>query len=207
VEEGVSGRWTKEEHERFLEALKIHGKDWKKVQTYVGTRTTTQTRSHAQKYFAKTAKDSQIIESPLPSTAVNSPLCKSDSVQSDESKPIRRRKKRNTKKEESKKPIKLKIIENVLADELSKPTLTSQLRIEAIEQNYIPVYEPVEQIVYQVHQEENSFVQVPEEADFEFDVILPEMIRPLELPTNSLSFQPSPYEESPLSFDFSNINW
>jgi hypothetical protein len=25
------GRWTKEEHYRFLEALKIYGKEWKKV--------------------------------------------------------------------------------------------------------------------------------------------------------------------------------
>ena len=26
------GRWTKEEHFRFLEALKLHGKEWRKVQ-------------------------------------------------------------------------------------------------------------------------------------------------------------------------------
>jgi hypothetical protein len=26
-----TGRWTKDEHFRFLEALKIHGKEWKKV--------------------------------------------------------------------------------------------------------------------------------------------------------------------------------
>jgi len=37
----------------FLEALKLYGKDWKKVQEFVGTRTTTQARSHAQKYYAK----------------------------------------------------------------------------------------------------------------------------------------------------------
>lgn len=36
-----------------MEALKLFGKNWKKVQEYVGTRTTTQARSHAQKYFAK----------------------------------------------------------------------------------------------------------------------------------------------------------
>ena len=44
-----TGRWTKEEHTKFLEAIKIHGRDWKKVQDYVGTRTSTQARSHAQK--------------------------------------------------------------------------------------------------------------------------------------------------------------
>lgn len=53
--EGNAGRWTKHEHKRFLEALNLHKKDWKKVQQYVGTRTTTQVRSHAQKYFAKLA--------------------------------------------------------------------------------------------------------------------------------------------------------
>lgn len=44
-----NGRWSKEEHEKFLEAIKIHGRNWRKVQEYVGTRTSTQARSHAQK--------------------------------------------------------------------------------------------------------------------------------------------------------------
>lgn len=44
-----TGRWSKEEHKLFLEAIEIHGRDWKKVQDYVGTRTSTQARSHAQK--------------------------------------------------------------------------------------------------------------------------------------------------------------
>ena len=34
---------------KFLEAIEIYGRDWKKVQDYVGTRTSTQARSHAQK--------------------------------------------------------------------------------------------------------------------------------------------------------------
>jgi len=29
------GRWTKDEHFRFLEALKLFGKEWKKVQEHV----------------------------------------------------------------------------------------------------------------------------------------------------------------------------
>lgn len=53
--EGNAGRWSKHEHKRFLEALSLYKKDWKKVQQYVGTRTTTQVRSHAQKHFAKLA--------------------------------------------------------------------------------------------------------------------------------------------------------
>lgn len=44
-----TGRWSKEEHKKFLEAIKIYGRDWKKVEGYVGTRTSTQARSHAQK--------------------------------------------------------------------------------------------------------------------------------------------------------------
>lgn len=36
-----TGRWIKDEHFRFLEALKMHGKEWKKVQEHVGSRTST----------------------------------------------------------------------------------------------------------------------------------------------------------------------
>lgn len=46
-----TGRWTKLEHFKFLEALKMFGKEWQKVQQHVNTRTSTQARSHAQKFF------------------------------------------------------------------------------------------------------------------------------------------------------------
>lgn len=36
-----------------MKAIEIFGKDWKKVQEYVGTRTSAQSRSHAQKVLAK----------------------------------------------------------------------------------------------------------------------------------------------------------
>ncbi|ETV71925.1 hypothetical protein H257_12759 [Aphanomyces astaci] len=52
------GRWTDEEHERFLAGLTEHGREWKKVASKIKTRTSAQIRSHAQKYFAKLAKDS-----------------------------------------------------------------------------------------------------------------------------------------------------
>lgn len=51
-----SGRWTKLEHFKFLEALKMFGKEWQKVQQHVFTRTSTQARSHAQKFFVKLDK-------------------------------------------------------------------------------------------------------------------------------------------------------
>lgn len=51
--ESQNGRWTKEEHTRFIEAIIKYGNDWKKVQRYVATRTSTQARSHAQKFLMK----------------------------------------------------------------------------------------------------------------------------------------------------------
>lgn len=53
-----SGRWTAAEHYRFLEALKLFGKEWQKVQRHVASRTSTQARSHAQKFFGKLEKRS-----------------------------------------------------------------------------------------------------------------------------------------------------
>ncbi len=51
--EKATGRWTNEEHQRFLEGLKKFGKNWKKIEELVGSRSGAQVRSHAQKYFAK----------------------------------------------------------------------------------------------------------------------------------------------------------
>ena len=42
-----NGRWSQEEHQKFIEALFIYGNDWKKVQKYIITRTATHSRSHA----------------------------------------------------------------------------------------------------------------------------------------------------------------
>uniref|UniRef100_A0A7S3V3A7 HTH myb-type domain-containing protein n=1 Tax=Aplanochytrium stocchinoi TaxID=215587 RepID=A0A7S3V3A7_9STRA len=47
------GRWTTEEHKTFLAGLKLHGKNWKKISLIVKTRSSVQTRTHAQKYFLK----------------------------------------------------------------------------------------------------------------------------------------------------------
>jgi SHAQKYF class myb-like DNA-binding protein len=51
-----TGRWRPDEHRRFIEALLKFGNDWKSIQKYVGTRTSTQARSHAQKFFVKLGK-------------------------------------------------------------------------------------------------------------------------------------------------------
>jgi SHAQKYF class myb-like DNA-binding protein len=48
---GQKGRWTALEHKRFLQAIRLFGKDWRKVQEFIGTRSGAQIRSHAQKYF------------------------------------------------------------------------------------------------------------------------------------------------------------
>lgn len=47
------GRWTQEEHEKFLEGLEALGKDWKRISELMGNRTVIQVRSHAQKHFVK----------------------------------------------------------------------------------------------------------------------------------------------------------
>jgi len=56
------GRWNDDEHLRFIEAISIYGNNWKEVQKYVGTRSSNQVRSHAQKFILKlkTFKDDSL---------------------------------------------------------------------------------------------------------------------------------------------------
>ncbi|XP_019419235.1 PREDICTED: protein LHY-like isoform X2 [Lupinus angustifolius] len=50
-------RWTDEEHNRFLEALKLYGRAWQRIEEHIGTKTAVQIRSHAQKFFSKLEKE------------------------------------------------------------------------------------------------------------------------------------------------------
>ena len=51
------GRWSRDEHKKFIEAIIKFGNNWKEVQDYIDTRTSTQARSHAQKFFEKVRKN------------------------------------------------------------------------------------------------------------------------------------------------------
>ena len=55
-----NGRWSKEEQTRFIEAIILYGVDWKQIQKHIHTRSSTQARSHAQKFLMK-LKHSDII--------------------------------------------------------------------------------------------------------------------------------------------------
>lgn len=86
VDSKVSGRWSRGEHDKFIEgnyslylvrsvidlylntliqefkitfliAMRLYGKDWKKVETHIGTRSGAQIRSHAQKFFNRVEKE------------------------------------------------------------------------------------------------------------------------------------------------------
>lgn len=85
---GGQGRWTDEEHQRFIDAIKKYGKDWVKVQQYIGTRSTAQTRSHAQKYFGKLFKQGKIEDLEEFDKMLSSSRVFSDNDGTRDSKPI-----------------------------------------------------------------------------------------------------------------------
>ncbi|KAF9664988.1 hypothetical protein SADUNF_Sadunf16G0075500 [Salix dunnii] len=58
--------WTEEEHDKFLEALQLFDRDWKKIEDFVGSKTVIQIRSHAQKYFLKVQKNGTVAHLPPP---------------------------------------------------------------------------------------------------------------------------------------------
>lgn len=50
-------RWTEEEHDKFLKALKLYGRQWRKIEKYIASKTAVQIRSHAQKFFWKLERE------------------------------------------------------------------------------------------------------------------------------------------------------
>ena len=76
--EETSGRWTPEEHRLFLEGILRFGRDWKKIQQLIRTRTLVQIRTHAQKVFKKVAErklgsgGDESEETPSSATELNS---------------------------------------------------------------------------------------------------------------------------------------
>eukprot|EP00252_Welwitschia_mirabilis_P009723 TRINITY_DN2250_c0_g1_i1.p1 TRINITY_DN2250_c0_g1~~TRINITY_DN2250_c0_g1_i1.p1 ORF type:complete len:1014 (+),score=252.37 TRINITY_DN2250_c0_g1_i1:344-3385(+) len=61
-------RWTDEEHQKFLEALKLHGRAWRRIEEHIGTKTAVQIRSHAQKFFTKLEREASAKGVPVGKT-------------------------------------------------------------------------------------------------------------------------------------------
>ncbi|KAI5077685.1 hypothetical protein GOP47_0007509 [Adiantum capillus-veneris] len=53
-------RWTEDEHQKFLDALKSHGRAWRRIEEHIGTKTAVQIRSHAQKFFSKLEREASL---------------------------------------------------------------------------------------------------------------------------------------------------
>lgn len=60
--------WSREEHEKFEEALEMFGRNWGECARYIGTRPAPLVRSHAQKYLIKLWKTGK----PLPKKVAES---------------------------------------------------------------------------------------------------------------------------------------
>src|SRR5437868_1137530 len=45
--------WTEQEHSKFLTAVSLYERDWKRVSAFIQTKSLSQVRSHAQKFLAK----------------------------------------------------------------------------------------------------------------------------------------------------------
>ena len=57
-----SGRWSKKEHQLFMDGVSKFGRNWKKIEEHIGTRNGPQIRSHAQKFFLKLMRQHKSID-------------------------------------------------------------------------------------------------------------------------------------------------
>ena len=57
-----TGKWSDKEHEKFIEGILLYGNEWKKVQQIIKTRSSSQARSHAQKFYLKIKKKFKLNE-------------------------------------------------------------------------------------------------------------------------------------------------
>jgi len=92
VDGNNEGRWTSEEHERFVSAYNMYGNDWTKVASVVKTRTRIQTRTHAQKYILKLQKAAAEADPPISKRIVSSPIEDEKKVKKRKQKKVKKRK-------------------------------------------------------------------------------------------------------------------
>ena len=133
-----AGRWTEEEHNRFLEAIYKFGKDWKRVQEYIETRNSSQIRSHAQKYFNKILKNNEEFKS-----ASNSPK---DSFAHKDSQLMEESENKNQRMSDSDFNIKLKR-ELLLNTENNKKIYKDELNTNEVNDPFIPATEETHAIM------------------------------------------------------------
>mmetsp|Transcript_10564 Transcript_10564/g.16149 ORF Transcript_10564/g.16149 Transcript_10564/m.16149 type:complete len:111 (+) Transcript_10564:512-844(+) len=48
-----TGKWAEGEHQLFLDAVRMYGKDWDKIEDHIKTRSISNIRSHAQKFLIR----------------------------------------------------------------------------------------------------------------------------------------------------------
>ena len=79
--------WSEKEHQLFLQALQLYNRDWKRIESFIGTKTVLQIRSHAQKHFSKVTKykTGEYIPPPRPKRRASRPYPRSRGVDVPES--------------------------------------------------------------------------------------------------------------------------